>query len=466
MILNLKFQPKSIFTLISILLILISVAITPHSTVVFLATLIIAIFFIAISCYLNSLEGAFFSVVIWFSLAISSNLFFGLKSYYAKTGWGALGNYNFGVMETFNFLLHYFLMFLIFIFCLILFRKVLDKITADFNRLTYKPMPKNSLNVPAKYILILFALLCSVGYLMFINGIGMTGVSPPALGWHLSGILYYTIRYILPVALGIFILTNWRSGKLQSFSFALALVFSAFTLSRLTPLYYLMPILIGSLYYRQYLKFALSVFFLALGIVIATFMRNSVYDNLLEIGYQSVGYHEIKVGLIQFLNSSKNLADFLAILLSAPFDRLSGMQDMILGNQLHINSIDAGSILKSLCWSGSYGIDVVSKITKLFGFVPDGTFAVSLNFPGMMVALFNLSPIYVVILAFFYAAFFKAIDFLLRCITEISVLKFYINFHMFFLIYLNMLPMAWLSLGVLVVAAIRNHFTASIQHES
>jgi hypothetical protein len=179
-------------------------------------------------------------------------------------------------------------------------------------------------------LLILVAALCWLNVWMFNNGIGITGIEPPALPFRLSGISYYVSRFVAPL------LILWLLLKFRPTSLDLALLlgyaaFAAFTaVSRTSLILLCIPVLLVVVRDRRIVLGLAALAWVAFIYPYLGFARNFVY-----LADQGINIRNVDFSVLQVIGGSL-LEKGEELLLAAPLavvERVGGAQDVILAAQ-------------------------------------------------------------------------------------------------------------------------------------
>lgn len=209
------------------------------------------------------------------------------------------------------------------------------------DELVPKMQKKHKRSASARFIFIATVLgFAAINWWMFTNSIGITGINPPELPFKLSGILYYTARFVLPIIL-VYLMTKFRPTSIElSLLVAYACFASLTSVSKTTLFLLFMPALIFMVLQKRFFLFGVALVLLAIFYPVVGVARNFVY--LVEGG---ISVRNIDFSLIEVLSNS--LLDYTTEdLFSGPLaviERIGGGQDVVLAAQ-YDNNLVAGPI--------------------------------------------------------------------------------------------------------------------------
>ena len=182
----------------------------------------------------------------------------------------------------------------------------------------------------------------AVNFWMFTNSIGITGINPPELSFKLTGILFYTARFVFPIIL-VYQMTKFRPTLIElSLLVAYACVASLTSVSRAALVILFMPALIVLFIQNRFFILGVALVLLLFFYPVVGLSRNFVY--LVEGG---IAVRNLEFSLIDFLLNSllaltaeDLFSGFLAII-----ERIGGGQDVVLAAQYDSNLV-AGPIVE------------------------------------------------------------------------------------------------------------------------
>lgn len=279
-------------------------------------------------------------LVVFFALAalvsgwLSSLGFFLERDKYTYSGFSAVKNFTFSVIEYIEYYLP-----IIACYFVILFTSILivgnnhslngSRASQRSAALTSGYMPRFSF-MGGLIISVLILFMSLINLWMFNNSIGITGISPPELPYRLSGILYYLSRFIFPLIITLALIRS-RATALSLLLIAGYAIFAAITsVSKTTLVLLFVPLLIYCSLNKRYL---LAIFFAALlgaSYPLVNEARNFVFlvDSGVSIRNLEYSIHQVIFNTIDNIEVDMVLAAPLSIL-----ERIGGGQDVALAAQ-------------------------------------------------------------------------------------------------------------------------------------
>lgn len=182
----------------------------------------------------------------------------------------------------------------------------------------------------------------AVNFWMFENSIGITGINPPELPFKLSGILFYTARFIFPIIL-MFQMTKFRPTSIELLLLLAYACFASLTsVSKAVLIILYFPALIVIFIQKRFLVLGFSLVLIAFFYPVVSYARNLVYFYDSGIAIRNISSSLIDV--FQASLSESTAADlFLAF--SSSIQRIGGGQDVVLAAQ-YDNNLVAGPIFE------------------------------------------------------------------------------------------------------------------------
>lgn len=218
--------------------------------------------------------------------------------------------------------------------------EVVSHVSVGFE-LAQKMPKRHKHSANARFVFVATVLVfAAINWWMFTNSIGITGINPPELPFKLSGILYYTARFVLPIIL-VYLMTKFRPTSIELSLLVVYACFASLTsVSKATLFLLFMPALIIIFLHKRFFLFGVALVLFAIFYPVVGVARNFVY--LVEGG---ISIRNIDFSLIEVLSSS--LLDYTAEdLFSGPLaiiERIGGGQDVVLAAQYDSNLV-AGPI--------------------------------------------------------------------------------------------------------------------------
>lgn len=198
---------------------------------------------------------------------------------------------------------------------------------------------RRSINARLVFAATIFA-FGAVNWWMFTNSIGITGINPPELPFKLSGISFFTARFVLPIIL-VYLMTKFRPTLIElSLLVAYACFASLTSVSKAALVILFMPALIVLFVQKRFFILGVALVLLAFFYPVVGVARNFVY--LVEGGFavRNIDFSLIDVLLNSLLDHTVE-GLFLGPL--AVIERIGGGQDVVLAAQ-YDNNLVAGPI--------------------------------------------------------------------------------------------------------------------------
>jgi hypothetical protein len=178
--------------------------------------------------------------------------------------------------------------------------------------------------------LVLIVLFSATNWWMYNQGIGLTGIAPPRLPFRLSGILYYTARFVFPIALT-YVLTRFRPSWPELFLVVVYACFAALTsVSRTVLVLLFLPVFVICFAQRRYVVAAFAGVALSIAYPLVALARNFVY--VIDAG---ISMRNLNVSIPDMIAASASLYRFDGLLAGplALVARVGGAQDVVLAAQ-------------------------------------------------------------------------------------------------------------------------------------
>jgi len=318
---------------------------------IFVLLLTSSYFFIIHKCIRSRIMRAI-NYIICLPLPILSVQFFSLgQNFYSYSGWNAVKDFNFDILEYLIILLPLYLSLGILSF----FTEIFYFITKSIKFRKYIRLRKfktvNTVMTPTvKYIcssILIVLTTLPVYFWMSKNGIGITGLVGPSLPFKLSGILYYATRYAVPIL--ILLICFYYNNHIDSRVFivfvlsliAYAVIIASLQSSRFTLALIVLPLLF-LLYRQSKLASFIGLIGLCTGIVLVTLMRSvrlqRGQDNMVVLSQKSL--FESFSSLVNYYTYAVENFDFkISNLLLQILGRLESPQSIVLASQFDPVSI-------------------------------------------------------------------------------------------------------------------------------
>lgn len=360
----------------------------------------------------------YFFLIIFLSHILGSALFFGSKDIFTYSGFSAIKNFKFNITEylqmySYLFLFWYSIVFLYLITNRIKFYEI-KKIKITLNLIKFKS--NNNLNKKIDFIFftILFVLFFLINW-MFQNSFGITGVDTgiQPLPFHLGGLIFYTVRFIIPLLLFFLLSTHSNIKLIHLFSlFIFTIMYGIASASRLGFVLYDMIILYFLFKEKKLFLFSLSIVTSIIMLFFIEISRNFIYGTNQVNESANLNILEHLINIYNFSISAK--ADYFS-LINGMFFRLGGTQDVVLASQYDAN-IFGGSLTEFFRYTINPKIINVELVQReLYDWSPpegsgfstgDGTLSAEV----LMIANHSYFKIFLLSLFFFFL--FKFYDFL------------------------------------------------------
>jgi len=298
-------------------------------------------------------------------------------------------------------------LFLFILTVLIKFSKPLDRIAninVNSSKESYTQSKKSFFYSSA--ILLIIIISIPVKLWMFSEGIGITGIEPPKLPYHISGILFYLFGYVMPLAMGaLYLKTNRKSLTLTSIIFIFALFVGISSLSKGVEMLIVAPVLIFMLIDKRYGSFLFFGMLFLLSITIILLARDIVYisDGNTVFKLTDVNVYGVVNDIFQ-QGFSFDQVNFLQSIIDI-LDRLGGFKGLFLSNGFNAQVIGGSEqfLFKSIYHSFAY-LDHDAIHQEFIGYTPPkGFYNVAANFNAYMLMATN-GNLYLLPIFSYYAA--------------------------------------------------------------
>ena len=353
----------------------------------------------------------FYSAFLFLSHGIGSTLFYLNRDRAEAVGFSAIGNFDFSYYRMFKAYSYLFVFILALTLFVYIFKRkdhtnfLPEHIKQQYNNITIKS--SNWSQLPILTGIVIFS---AISIWMYNKHIGMIGLHQTELPFHLTGVLFYSRRFLFPIILLWFFI---KTKNKETASFLLAIfsfIVGVTSTSKSASLLILVP-----LAYINYLigKKKLFVFLIILiGIIyyIVGEMRTLIYEYDADIDLVSV---------ITFSFDFSNDKNLLITILGNITGRLYGLQSTVLADQYW--SLSFNDLLRF--YTTSTISEIVPNMAKtLFGFsLPDDkAFGVGIGFNGTMQLLSCHNYYYSIIQAFIVSILFSIQN---NCVQRIMKTK-------------------------------------------
>ncbi len=339
-----------------------------------------------------------FSLLTFISYGIGSIFFYLDRENAKSTGYAAIGDFDFSYGQLFS-AYSYFAVFLLFLTLFIsYFKKKSHSIFLPlFMQQQYEKLISYSKTWSLKPLVLCLGVFLMISLWMFSNHIGMIGLHQTELPFHMTGILFYSRRFLFPIIL-VYLFFKTKSKNIASVLLIFyALIVGVLATSKSASLIILLPLI-----YLNYMmgKKMMSLFCFISAVacyVIVGTMRTFIYDMDAEVDIMTIFSSSYN-----FFPEDRNLFVFICQNITG---RLYGLQSTVLGNQY--SGLTFGSLIDF--YTTSKITDVIPDyVPALFGFeLPEGfAFGVGLGYAGTMQLLSCHNYFFAIIQAFIVSVVF------------------------------------------------------------
>ena len=358
----------------------------------YITVLPIHLFFLLIAIRKNILPLFFLSFLSFLALGVNPIFFFLEKSQYSISGWNAVGNFDFTFSKYFTYY-SFFLLFIsvVFIIVLLFNKKLFKQPFFLYVKGLFVQLGKNHNKNSTGYLIILCIISIFLTLFMFNFRIGIRGIKPYALPFHLSGILYY-FRMIPLSAVMIYLYIKSNKKTISIIFVYLYLLFAGPTsASRSLIAFLLLPIAVYDYLTNRKKTFLFSCAYFAFLYIIITISRSFLYD------YYLASSHLVTFDELYDLSLADSLPlDFSIIynFLSQFTGRLFGAQSLVLGGEFHNTGFN--DLLSYYIFGSNIDTVVGGLASEVYGInLPeDMAFGVGLGLPGTIVLLSSNNYLY------------------------------------------------------------------------
>ena len=351
--------------------------------------------FLYISMKTKNILVVIYSIFQFVSYGIGSTFLYLYRSQAERTGFAAIGSFDFSYAQLFSAYSYMFVFFTAFLLFSFLFKKqyhsnsLVTFIRQQYNTIRLRP----TLSLFPIIICVLF--FCWISIQMYNLHIGMIGLQQTELPFHMTGILFYSRRYLFPIIL-IWLFVKTKSKTLATVVLIIYSVFMGITAtSKSACILVLAPLaFINYLIGKRGMAYVCA-FFAAVGYMVISEMRQIVFD------------FDADIAVWDLLNTSFVIHDDNVVLsfLYRFTNRFFGLRSSILPDQYH--GLDFNDLVDFYLGKG-LSIIMPDYCLDLFGFsLPgDKAYGVSLGFNGTMALLSCHNYLYSIFQAFIVALIF------------------------------------------------------------
>lgn len=392
--------------------------------------------------------GVFFMLIL-FSHGIHSFTFFLFPNVYAPTGFNAIGNFDFSLSYFFKV---YFYVFVFMIGVYIVSIRTGKKLRNTGSQV-FKSLYE-SLNAHAgggihrtvlyEYLTVFVCFFgCCLAIFMYSNQIGITGITPVRLPFHLTGIIYYFRKYVL-VAMILFCYLKSSKRRMAYFAVCFYSIFGGVAFaSKGVAAFILFPIAMIEFVSKNKKKAVFTILYFLFLYDFISSAKNILYLN------QTINTPFFTYIWSVITNYKWGTTDFVSILNNFS-GRLFGMQTSVLAYQ-HAN----GSIfdLVSFYMGESIGSIVPDMATSMFGIrlSSNFSFGVAIGYIATAIYLSGRSFILIFLQGMFMGWVFSIHE---RCIDK-CISKDLSKLQLWIIIGISLLGLAsvWLNTSLLMIYA-------------
>jgi hypothetical protein len=342
-------------------------------------------------------------------------------------------SFNFSTSSFLNlysqfFLFLYFFMFFCHYFLIFFFTKFFVKksiIGSDSNIL----LINSKGGLLYTFLLLVFVSICSfLNIWMFNNSIGLTGVESSPLPYHLSGILLYFTKFIVPIIVAFLFFRSYKNIFIYLVLFLYGAILGISQISKLSAVNILGILILFSIFQKR--KYLTAVLLFGTQFVILVISSIRAYIYVLDGKKITASVDEgiiLKLQTLLMDNDAKfNFLDFLS-----NFGRIESPHNLVLAFQFDTNQIGGSfEILKRYLFLGN-GYDIDAYHIALIGTtLPEG-FAHGVGSFSTFFSIFIDNPFYIVFLCLIVSFYISLLDYLYHCILanfQISSVYKYVAF--------------------------------------
>ncbi len=394
---------------------------------------IILLYMYIIFRYIDSIFIKITSVLFYIGYVLSLPIIYMNKEKYKVSGWNAVGNFSFsldGLLIVLSQIIFYFTIFLI----VSLFLDKLLNLKYSYRKNNNTRISTFELNNLLIYLcLFLIIMQFPLTSFMFQHAIGIVGITPDTLPFHLSGILYYYRLFILPIVM--FITIYGTMSKKYSLLIVLIIFLEAFysgmlSVSRSLLIIHMFPVV--------YYFFSKKNKFLLITVIIFTLLFFSMVSMGRNYVYLIDGFNQSN--LFDILSSlfNDNSIDWLSLSSSSIFSiitRLGGIGQFIptYFNTYNINFVGYTYFIENLLGLHSLFQNNFDEVKIIYGmtFPDDKAYGVAMDtFSYIYLSSLSINSIIINFLLFCTLGIVGEKIFKIILIPFINENNFIILFHM------------------------------------
>lgn len=391
--------------------------------------------------YISTKQGGvvlpLFFMVCFPGIAISPAFLFLNRDQFSYSGFNAIGDFDFDIVEFLIIYAHLiFVLFLILFFSGIINRllhikinnsETYSAIVRDFDIIKSTDVKSLAVNLSSKKkfthytIAYIFSVLIPLNIWMYANGIGISAIEPPVLAYKLVGISFYFRNYISALIITYLYFRSGRGVGLVVLIFLYALFFGLMSVSKGSVVITCFPLLFFAYIDNKKVRFSLVAFGALTLYGFIAWVRQFVFLNdigsldMLNMVFNNVSF--------EMLN---NIFDITAAIEAVSF-RLSGANIYVLVYQYEL--LDNLSVIFDF-YTNNWDALAETIYYGMFGLPPvsDGVvMGVGLGYLGMIFLLAGKSKILLTLLALITAFLISASDLIVKKYLNLGN-NFYVAF--------------------------------------
>jgi hypothetical protein len=272
--------------------------------------------------------------------------------------------------------------------------------------------------------LLIFVVLCSIlNFWMFKNSIGLTGVESKELPLHLSGLLLYFTKFIVPLVIIILFFRSYKSLLIYLVLFIYGAILGITQISKLSAVNVLGILILFSIFQKRKILTTLLLIGTQFIILIVSSIRGYIYvlDGKKITASVEEGIFFKLATLFSDRESNFNLLDLLS-----NFGRIESPHNLVLAYQLDTNQIGGSfEMIKRYIYLGKgYDIDTY-HIALINTTLPEG-FAHGVGSFSTFFSIFLDNPFLIILISIILAFYITLLEFLyLRILANFQISSIY-----------------------------------------
>ena len=178
-------------------------------------------------------------------------------------------------------------------------------------------------------IYFLLTIVIILQYVMFLNGIGITGIDPPKLPYRAVGILFYSTKFLLPMLIGFLYTKSKNSFILFLMILCTGVVCGVLSASRAAGVIFIMPLLCFEALRFKFIRVIISMLFTAVVFSFASQMRSATQfvDASGRPASDIIGFEFTKFA-VQVVNNLE-VGSIIGISLNQFMSRIEGFENLV-----------------------------------------------------------------------------------------------------------------------------------------